>query len=287
ERDIEVTAGGGEGTPGRGRALARGRRASEIEVRKRTERPDLEGIVGAAVRARRAGERPDVFHLAGDLVAEVGQLDARQPGERRRARQLDGAEPRHHARPILRPELAPQRPHATGRQRRQRLCGRRDLGRPGGERQERRHFVVERRRALAALVGDRGPARERDRIRRRHPEAVGEDARGLGAAAGGERLPARQRWFGRRRRSPRDRRAPGGGRRQPDPEARRGAPHEPASAGPTTRCACRTASISPRKARKRGYSSGATRARETSRNERTRTTSPSALTSRWKRPNAL
>ena len=290
QRDVEVTARRGERPPGRGRARRRGRRAIEVEVRERSERADLERQPRAAVLARRPRQRLGVVGLTGDLVAEVGQLDAGQPGERGRARELDRAQRRGDPRPIGRPDLAP-----TDRARGPpppRPAGPTRHPAVGGERGQRRDVVGERSQALAPLVGDGGAAQERDRISGR-------------PRPGGRRRGARRRHGGRRRARPTRRatdrpRAPAAAaawrtprvvKRQPAqrrndhagrdaPERANRAPHEPASPGPTTSRVCRAASISPRKARKRAYSSGAIRERATSRNDLTRTTSPSALTSR-------
>ena len=124
--------------------------------------------------------------LAGDLVAEAGQLDAGQPGERRCARQLDRAQRRGDPRPIGRPDLAPQIAHPARRH----LGQRRRRGiRRGGQRGQRRDVVGQRRQALAPFVGDGGAAEERDRICRR----LGSNARRRGA---------RRRHGGRRRARP-------------------------------------------------------------------------------------
>ncbi len=155
------------------------------------------------------------------------------------------------------------------------------------DRARRRRVNVAASSASAAwlsplLVGDGGAPAERHGIGGRRRQTRGEEARGVGPAAVGERRPAGER--GRVGGAGAVRRGTAGApgerhRRSEDQRCARRA-HEPASPGPTTNRASKAASISPRKARKRGYSSGAMRARATSRNERTRTTSPSALTSR-------
>ncbi len=283
-----MTARRGERPPGAGRARRCGRRAIEVEVRERSERADLERQPRAAVLARRPRQRLGVVGLTGDLVTEAGQLDAGQPGERGCARELDRAQRRGDPRPIGRPDLTPQIAQATRRHRGQR--GRRCIRR-GGERGQHRDVVGERSQALAPLVGDGGAAQKRDGISGRPDQASGEEARGVGTAAVGERVPPGERRIGRGRGPPRQRGAPrdreecGQRRQRRNESASRHEPandalHEPASPGPTTSRVWRAASISPRKARKRAYSSGAIRERATSRNDLTRTTSPSALTSR-------
>jgi hypothetical protein len=101
-----MAAGSDEGPPfvhGKRR-----RRAIQIDVRERAQRPRVERRRRAPVGTGHPRQRPGVLGLTRNLLAEARQLDAGQPGERGRARQLDRPQARSEPRPLRRADLTPQ-----------------------------------------------------------------------------------------------------------------------------------------------------------------------------------
>ena len=260
-RDVDAAAGGDRleppGRAGRRRRRRRvdGGRRVQIEGAERAREPRVEHASRASVVGRDPLEPRSVPAHAGGVDRQAHEREAREPGEPGGTSELCRAQLPLDSGAGSGAELVVEREQPAGGRGRQCRCERRIAS---GERRQRGDVRACGAVAGAPLVGESALPEQRHDVARVSAERPRELLLRVAAAPVDESLPAGERrsrrWggarTGRRRRAADDGAGRGQGADQPHPHPR--PRHVPAPGGTIARRPSSAASISARKARKRG-----------------------------------